>query len=79
MVTVLTLSSTVLLAMVLLQGNLTVFLTIFFEFYNFIDKKKNLLGQNIERSNKNHKIIQFSSWLCLLSPSLSDTVTVLPL
>ena len=36
-----------------------------------------MLGQNVEKSNKNHKIIQFSLLLCLLSPSLSDTVPVL--
>ena len=51
----------------------------FFEFYNFTDKKKKLLGLNVERSNKNHKIIKFVLSLCLLSPSLSDAVTVLPL
>ena len=28
-----------------------------FEFYNFTDKKKKMLEQKLERSNKNHKIL----------------------
>ena len=46
----------------------------YFEFYNFT----NIMGQNLERSNKNHKSFHFHCRCVCCHLSLSDTVAVCP-
>ena len=57
-----------------LDLSLYFFLTIYFELFNFTK----ILGQNVERSNKNHKSFHIHHCCVCCCFSLSETVTVRP-